>query len=200
MPALQTPPTRDRLLEAATIEFAAHGAQGARVQTICKRAKVNERMLYEHFGDKRGLYEAVLRAQWLALAKNWTLEIDETLSPYEGLCRAFGELARALRTNPLFVRLSVHEALTGWRHAPRATLDAIPAPIRRIHARGVKSGAFRRDVTFETIYFAVVGAVGWQTIFGGRFADVKRARARDRELVEKQVAATIALILRGAQP
>ncbi|HEY2329698.1 MAG TPA: helix-turn-helix domain-containing protein, partial [Verrucomicrobiae bacterium] len=53
--------TRRRILGAALKEFAAHGFSGARVDAIARRAASNKRMLYHYFGDKKGLFRAVLR-------------------------------------------------------------------------------------------------------------------------------------------
>jgi TetR/AcrR family transcriptional regulator len=53
--------TRERILSAALKEFAAHGFAGARVDAIARRATINKRMLYHYFGDKEGLFRAVLR-------------------------------------------------------------------------------------------------------------------------------------------
>jgi TetR/AcrR family transcriptional regulator len=63
-----------RILEAALKEFAAKGFDGARVDTIARRARINKRMLYHYFGDKEGLFREVLRRKladrtaWLASA------------------------------------------------------------------------------------------------------------------------------------
>ena len=53
--------TRRRLLEAATAEFAAYGIAGARVDRISANARANKAQLYGYFGDKDGLFDAVLR-------------------------------------------------------------------------------------------------------------------------------------------
>ena len=53
--------TRERILSAALKEFAAKGYAGARVDAIAGRANINKRMLYHYFGDKEGLFKAVLR-------------------------------------------------------------------------------------------------------------------------------------------
>ncbi|HZF02282.1 MAG TPA: TetR/AcrR family transcriptional regulator [Methylomirabilota bacterium] len=53
--------TRERILSAALAEFAAKGFAGARVDLIARRASINKRMLYHYFGDKEGLFKAVLR-------------------------------------------------------------------------------------------------------------------------------------------
>lgn len=53
--------TRRRILDAALKVFAARGFAGARVNEIARRAATNKRMLYHYFGDKEGLFRAVLR-------------------------------------------------------------------------------------------------------------------------------------------
>jgi AcrR family transcriptional regulator len=53
--------TRHRILQAALAEFSARGFAGARIGGVARRAKVNKRMLYHYFGDKEGLFRAVLR-------------------------------------------------------------------------------------------------------------------------------------------
>ena len=42
-------------------EFAARGFDGAGVDRIARRARVNKAMIYYHFGSKLSLYRAVLR-------------------------------------------------------------------------------------------------------------------------------------------
>lgn len=54
-------PTREKLLEAAGQVFAEHGYQAATVREICALAGANVAAVNYHFGDKLGLYNAVLR-------------------------------------------------------------------------------------------------------------------------------------------
>jgi AcrR family transcriptional regulator len=52
--------TRARLFEAATVIFSELGYQGATTRMICERAQANPAAVNYHFGDKLGLYTAVL--------------------------------------------------------------------------------------------------------------------------------------------
>ena len=50
---------RRRVFDAARAEFVAHGAQGASVAEIARVAGVARQSVYEQFGDKRALFDAV---------------------------------------------------------------------------------------------------------------------------------------------
>src|SRR5499427_9136533 len=52
---------REAILNAAEIVFAEHGFDGARVDAIAEASGYNKSLLFQYFGDKLGLYEAVLR-------------------------------------------------------------------------------------------------------------------------------------------
>jgi AcrR family transcriptional regulator len=54
--------TRQRMLEAATAEFAQHGIAGARVDRIVAAARSNKAQLYAYFGSKDELFDAVFAA------------------------------------------------------------------------------------------------------------------------------------------
>src|SRR4030088_778843 len=54
--------SRRRLLAAATTEFAERGIAGARVDRIASAAQANKRLIYDYFGDKEGLFDAVMDA------------------------------------------------------------------------------------------------------------------------------------------
>lgn len=71
--------TRQRLLDAAFAEFAAHGLAGARVERIVAAAGVNKRMLYHYFGNKEGLFRHLLR-----LSLNEMAAVQDDLPPALG--------------------------------------------------------------------------------------------------------------------
>ncbi|OIK00868.1 TetR family transcriptional regulator [Streptomyces sp. MUSC 14] len=95
--------TRERILAAATQEFAAHGVSGARVDRIAAEAKANKRAIYDYFGDKNKLFAVVLER---ALA-----ELAEAVPPSEDL-PGYAELLFAYhRARPEALRLVMWEAL-----------------------------------------------------------------------------------------
>ena len=54
--------TRQRIVEAATDEFARYGIAGARVERITSAARTNKAQLYAYFGDKDKLFDAIFLA------------------------------------------------------------------------------------------------------------------------------------------
>lgn len=58
--AWDTAATRQRLLDAGARQFAAHGLAGARMDAIGRDAGVNKERVYQYFGNKDGLFAAVL--------------------------------------------------------------------------------------------------------------------------------------------
>ncbi len=51
---------KQALLEAAVEEFSLRGLDGARIESIARRAGCNKALAYRYFGDKPGLYRAAL--------------------------------------------------------------------------------------------------------------------------------------------
>ena len=60
MPTRDAEGTRRRILDAAAVEFAAHGLAGGRVERIARRADANVRMIYAYFGGKGELFDATV--------------------------------------------------------------------------------------------------------------------------------------------
>ena len=149
-PLRGTSATRDRLLASAEEEFAAHGLRGARVQSIVDRAGVNERMLYHHFGDKNGIYRAVI----LRFAAEVSPDLEAALDapgadPVARLTEMLRRYFDALFTRPNIARLSLHEALAGWPSLPRLEKDAddhLALKIFAFFADAEKAGALRRQL------------------------------------------------------
>jgi AcrR family transcriptional regulator len=169
--------SRAALLEAAAQEFARFGEQGARVQAIVKRSGVNERMIYHHFGSKKGLYVAVLEAEQYRHAELWMPVLDEAaaMEPYEGMCRALAGFFNAMMSRPLLTALWVQEALAGWHTRPLPTAEMLPAQLRSLYSRGQAQGVFKAHCPFEIAYCTAISALVALPIVTPRFAEAFKA-------------------------
>jgi TetR/AcrR family transcriptional regulator, regulator of cefoperazone and chloramphenicol sensitivity len=79
--------TEKRLLEAAGEIFAEHGYRAATVRQICEKARANIAAVNYHFGDKEGLYMAVLRSVHRTTAEKYppNLGVSPAATPEQKL-------------------------------------------------------------------------------------------------------------------
>ncbi|MFJ3303482.1 TetR family transcriptional regulator [Streptomyces sp. NPDC086549] len=97
--------TKERLLAAATEEFAAHGIAGARVDRIAANAGVNKERIYGYFGNKQKLFDAVVGRALDEVAEAVPLHAGDDPADYVGRVYDFH------RDNPVLVRLLLWEGL-----------------------------------------------------------------------------------------
>ena len=122
--------TRNRILEAATEEFAAYGLAGARIDRIAEAAGANKRSIYVYFGSKEGLFTTALNRVISDLVEAVPLT-EEDLPGYAG--RMFDYVL----AHPEALRMSM------WRHLerPAAGPDAADVYARKVEAMtGGRSG------------------------------------------------------------
>src|SRR5512144_1445544 len=105
--------SRVRILEGAADEFAAAGFAGARIDRIARRTRFNVRMIYYHFGSKKGLYRAVLENIYEQMSR--ILEALPPSAPNRTL-EAFGMYIDLLTEHPRFADVLVRELLDGAKH------------------------------------------------------------------------------------
>jgi TetR/AcrR family transcriptional regulator len=66
--------TKKALLNAAEVEFAAKGFDGARLQSIARAVGVQQALIHHYFDDKDGLYRAVIERGMAAVtAGSWSI-------------------------------------------------------------------------------------------------------------------------------
>lgn len=149
--------TKDRILAAATKEFAAHGYDGGRVERIVKSAGVTLRMVYHYFENKDGLYLAVMEAVYQEVrGKESLLHLDDR-DPEDAM-RALVEFTfdHFLR-HPEFVALLVSENMRRAETIRKSkVVPDLTAPImgiiRQILRRGMREGKFRKGLDAVQIF------------------------------------------------
>src|SRR6187431_543996 len=114
--AARRPDTRARLLSAAAHEFAARGFDGAKVDRIADRARVNKAMLYYHFKNKAALYRHVLREVFGTVGDLVEAARAAGGSPEEQLRAFIVAIAEGAATRPHFPAIWLREMAEGGRH------------------------------------------------------------------------------------
>lgn len=200
--------SRRRLIAAAHKEFAANGFAGARLLAIAKKARIKPGLIHFHFGDKEGLYAAVLVQ---AFAKLET-EVNALIAwaslplnvPEASDLRILGEALVAL-TQRFYadsgdtVALLRNEAARGAPIAKRiAETQMKPiyeAVIARIELLRI-SGAIARDIDARHLFVSVVSMTAYpiieplfaQTVWPDGPTGEELDAARRRDIVETALA------------
>ena len=154
--AWNTERTKELLLAAATEEFSANGLAGARVDRIAAAAGVNKERIYQYFGKKDELFDAVLAAEMIRVMtevpiqghgpeafgdyagrlfdRHTTDGVLPRLVFWEGLERGRETVSRATRTDHCAIKVGqVMEVLPGVGRRRRSRpADHRGHPLRRV--------------------------------------------------------------------
>ncbi len=151
---------RRNILAVARDEFVENGLSGARVDEIAAKTSTSKRMIYYYFGDKEGLYRAVLEEAY-ARIRTFERSLELTaLPPREAIASLTGFTFDYHADNPDFVRLVMVENIHHARHLKSSTkigelnLSAIDM-IAGIYRRGVDDGTFREGLDPIDIHLTI---------------------------------------------
>ena len=145
-PARASSDSQAAIFQAAAVEFAEQGYEGAGVDRIAARARVNKAMLYYHFGSKRALYVEVLRDMFRAVGARARAIADGPGSATEKLDTWIATIVAEAALRPWFPPMMLRELASG---APRfdpdtfSMMNAVFGAVRDVIAQGQGEGAFR---------------------------------------------------------
>lgn len=171
--------SRRRILDAAEKEFAAKGFAGARLDAVAKGARLKPGLIHFHFGDKQGLYAAVLERAFAAL----DVQVQQLLAlgpvggePSRAELRLFGEAlvaltARFYTDNAQVLSLLRQETTgrtAGKSSAARRVAEKHLGPvydvvIQRIDALR-EAGVIAEDVDARHLFVAVVSMTAYPIV------------------------------------
>src|SRR5690554_2080832 len=119
-PAGEKISTRDRILQAAIDVFAKFGLVGGSVDKISKAANSHDRMIYYYFGNKEGLFVAVLEEIYrrFNVAESQIEIIPD--NPLDSLKRMIHFIIHYFRDHPEFVTILNSENLQRGKHVSKA--------------------------------------------------------------------------------
>lgn len=145
-PSADPEPTRDRLMAAAAQEFAARGFDGAKVDRIAARARLNKAMLYYHFHDKAALYRVILSDMFGALATRVEGIAREGVDPVEQIRHFIQAVAAESAARPHFPPMWMREMAEAGRHLDERVLADVMRVLRVLGAilhEGHERGLFQ---------------------------------------------------------
>ncbi len=154
--------TAKRILESAAAEFARWGYEGARIERIVSNARCNMRMLYHYYGDKEGLYLAVLEKVYKDIReKERKLALDH-LQPLDGIAALVDFTFSHFAENQEFAQITLDENLRRGSHIARSKkrISQMSSPlieqIRDLLTRGNAARLLRPDVDPLQLYVTIV--------------------------------------------
>jgi len=152
--------TRRNILDVANEEFASKGYSGGRIDEIAARTNTSKRMIYYYFGDKEGLYLAVLEEAYRRIRTiEATLDLEH-LEPEEALAKLAGFTFDYQNENLDFIRLVMVENIHNGEHLKKSraihdvNVTAIDK-VKRLYQRGVASGVFRKGLDPVDIHMTI---------------------------------------------
>lgn len=192
--------TRENIIQIASEEFALNGLSGARIDEIAARTRASKRMIYYYFGDKEGLYLSALENAYQTVRKGeGALDIDG-LPPLEALKRLVEFTFNHHNEHESFIRMVMIENIHHGEYLERSkairqlNVTAIDH-IKKLYARGVKEGLFRRNLDPVELhwqisalcFFNVSNRATFSKIFGRDFGAPDTQAALRKNVVDMVV-------------
>ena len=180
-------PNRTRLLNAAALEFATRGLQGARLEVIASESDITRAMIYYYFGGREGLYLAALEECYRHIRAS-EAAVDLTgLDPIAALRKLTDFRIDYYVENPLFVALVAIENqqraayLRTSEQISRRSVSSLES-LDHVLKAGQQAGLFRDDIDLIEVHQVMVSIgmfnVSNQHTFGAVFSRDMSAPAR----------------------
>jgi TetR/AcrR family transcriptional regulator len=189
--------TRERILLVAITEFANKGLDGGRVDEIALAAGINKNLLYHHFGNKEGLFLAVLERAYEDMRQRQNELALIGLPPEQAMEKLIGFTFDHFVDTPEVISLLNSENLHKASHIAKSSkIRAMYVPlvdtIGQILREGEEEGVFRTGVDPIELYISI-SALGYfylsnrwtlATIFDTELEGDERLRRRRRHVID----------------
>ena len=150
---------RERILEAAAIEFALKGYETANVKDIALRSRISKGSLYDYFENKEDLFVAVCIYGIERSRENIDSVIDDSKDFFYQVRDIFLQGFQFVVKNPHYVQLYINIASCGMeRFADKITLMVekhMSNYYKSAIGRGIKAGTIRSDVDVNMAAFLI---------------------------------------------
>lgn len=150
--------TKQRILEAATQEFAEHGIAGARIERIVAAARTNKAQLYGYFGNKEGLFDAIFHG---SLERIMDVVPIDAADLADWAVRLYDEYLR----RPDLIRLATWARL---ERRPAGHLVADPDRLDSTKLRAIAdaqtAGTVRSGDPFDLMAMVIAMSMAWSPV------------------------------------
>jgi AcrR family transcriptional regulator len=152
--------TKANILEVAAGEFGEKGLAGARIDEIAALTQTSKRMIYYYFGNKEGLYLAVLEEAYKRVRDIESELHLQDLEPEQALRRLVAFTFDHHLHHENYIRLVMNENIARGQYLAQSqriqelNVPAIAA-IRHLYERGVKAGVFRTGLDPVDIHASI---------------------------------------------
>lgn len=183
------------ILEAAGRSFFDCGYAATSIERVAEKAGVSKVTVYNHFGDKRGLFSAAVEAECEKIRS--LLLFDDAQGELPDRLIAFGHAMLAFLTRPEMIRFEQRIAAETEKE-PELGVAFLEAGPRRMHR--ALTGLLERAQSRGELAFDDAALAGEQlaSMFKG-LSDLERRFAGivDRPAAERRVRAAVDLFLRA---
>jgi AcrR family transcriptional regulator len=152
--------TSASILAAAVAEFTEKGYAGARIDAIAERSGANKRMIYHYFGDKDGLYMAVLESAYVGIRSAEAELHLADLEPVAAIERLVGFTWDYFIAHPEFLSILSAENLHRAKFLKKSKRilqlhSPLVSMISDVLKRGAERGEFRNDADPVYVYVSI---------------------------------------------
>lgn len=142
------------------------GRQGATARAICTEAGVGAPVIYHHYGDLNGLYQAAIEESFRQVASCYKLSA-KAKGPLQGIRDSWALFMHFAYDQPRMCRIVIEQILAG--DPPRAverTLHNISKDIAEMEAAGNLN--YSPDMVSKMLWVGALGSVGFIATERGR--------------------------------
>lgn len=203
--------TRATILQAATELFAEHGFQGTSIHNISQAAGYTKSMIFHYFGDKVGLYSAVVERMAALILPEEEVQIVQALLMDESTPRDLTKLTtlittvirgnfEILRAHPQSRRLFLWEAAEEWQ-TTKLLLQKLPTGggnrFEQIIREAQAAGLIRPDLDVGVLFTFVQDSGLFYLAMLPRLQVLSQADLRSDEALQQARDSLIQLVLNG---
>lgn len=152
--------TKARLLQVGEVLFSDQGFDRTTLESVADAAGVNKAMIRYYYGDKEGLYGAIIEHVVAETLAELEARLEPQADPGEGLADYVEILASAIMARPSFPRMILRDYLDGdimSREGPSKTLFQFMQKTRAFYTAGFEQGRFR-ELDVHMLHLSIVSS------------------------------------------